>query len=168
MNIFIKFHKDRTTFVDFLLIAKVLAVYFFISRRKIVIVIVFDFSNFWQTVFSKFVPYFCHLIGKSEWQLEKNNHKGLISNLVFQWNAPLLIESYQNSTNYITPETHLILYIFEIEGIHGAMDKTLVLQTRGHEIKSLCQRRWKCDVREGRLVYEKAVGKGGCVVEGRL
>ena len=121
MNIFIKFHKDRTTFVDFLSIAKVLAVYFFISRRKIVIVIVFDFSNFWQTVFSKFVPYFCHLIGKSKWQLEKTNHKGLISDLVFQLNAPPFNWKLPGLYHLHYPRNSYNILSFEIEGICSAM-----------------------------------------------
>ena len=48
------------------------------------------------------------------------------------------------------------------------MDKTLVWQTRGREIKSQSRRGRICDVREGMQLDENAVGKGGCVVEGRL
>ena len=48
------------------------------------------------------------------------------------------------------------------------MDKTLVWQTRGREIESQSRRGKICDVREGRQLDEKAVGKGGCVVEERL
>ena len=48
------------------------------------------------------------------------------------------------------------------------MDKTLVWQTRGREIKSQSRRGKICDVREGRQLDEKVVGKGGCVVEERL
>ena len=55
-----------------------------------------------------------------------------------------------------------------IEGIRSAMDKTLVWQTRGPEIKSQSRQGKICDVREGRQLDEKAVGKGGCVVEERL
>ena len=32
---------------------------------------IFNFSHFWKTLFSKFVPYFCRFISKSEWQLAK-------------------------------------------------------------------------------------------------
>ena len=121
MNIFIKFHKDTTTFVDFLSIAKFWLSTSFIPRRKIVIDIGFDFNNFWQTVSSKFVPYFCHLIRKSKWQLEKTNHKGLISGLVFQLNAPPFNWKLPGLYHLHYPRNSYNILSFEIEGICSAM-----------------------------------------------
>ena len=48
------------------------------------------------------------------------------------------------------------------------MDKTLVWQSRGCEIKSQSRRGRICDVREGRQLDEEAVEKGGCIVAGWL
>ena len=124
--------------VDFLWIAKFLACLLFFThpRRITFIVIVFDFSNCWQTAFSKFVPYFCCLIGKSEWNLEKTNHRRLISDLVFQLNSPPFNSKLPGLYHLCYTWNSFDILPFEIEGTHSATNKTLVWQARGHEIKS--------------------------------
>ena len=92
----------------------------------------------------------------------------LISDLVFQLNAPPFNSKLPGLYHLCYTWNSFDILPFEIEGTRSATDKTLDWQTRGREIKSRSRRGRKCNVREGRQLDEKVDGKGGCVVEGRL
>ena len=69
--------------------------YCIVNLLQTFIEIIFNFSQFWQTLFSKFMPYFCRLSGKSWCQLRKNKCAGLTSdqNWSFNWMPNFLIQS---------------------------------------------------------------------------
>ena len=88
--------------------------------------------------------------------------------MVFQLNSPPFNSKLPGLYHLYYTWISFDILPLEREGTCSAMDKTLVWQTKGREIKSRSRRGKKCDVREGRQLYEKADGKGDCVVSGRV
>ena len=100
---------------------------------------------------------------------QKNSNFLMRLRLAFSRFLPTLVKSKLPGLYHLRyPINSFNILSFEIEGIRSATDKTLVWQTRGHEIKSRSWPGRKWDVREGRQLDVKADGKGGCVVSGRV
>ena len=118
--------------------------------------------NLWGLLMLKRLRFF-------EAKPQKNSNFLMRLRLAFSRFLPTLVKSKLPGLYHLRyPINSFNILSFEIEGIRSATDKTLVWQTRGREIKSQYQWGRKCHVREGRQLEEKSVGKGGCVVEGRL
>ena len=79
-----------------LIILKMIFVLEYQIRRTTFIKIIFNFSQFWQTLFSKFMPYFCWLSGKSwcqiskKWMYRVDQWSKLILQLNAQFSNPIL------------------------------------------------------------------------------
>ena len=91
----------------------------------------------------------------------------LISNLVFQLNAPPFNAKLPGLYHLRYTWNSFDILPFEIEGTRSARIRHWSGKP-GVVRSNLGAGRRKCDVGEGRQLNEKAYEKGGCVVEGRL
>ena len=91
--------------------------------------------------------------------MEKTNHMRLISNLVFQLNAPPFNAKLPGLYHLRYTWNSFDILPFEIEGTRSATDKTLVWQTRGREIKSQWRRGRECVLRKGSSWMKKQLEK---------